>query len=87
MVLGGQHLAPAERPFAWLGSHKPSAAAATIVAALPPGFAVQHELQCMQVRMPKLRQQTACKRVTLYSNVQLPADLFADPQPTEQILD
>lgn len=48
LVLSGQHLAPAERPIAWLGSHKPSEAAAAIAAALLAN--AQLELKRLQVR-------------------------------------
>jgi hypothetical protein len=33
-VLAGEHLAPAERPYAWLGSQKASRAAAALIARL-----------------------------------------------------
>jgi hypothetical protein len=34
LVLAGEHLTPAERPYAWLGSQKASEAAAALIARL-----------------------------------------------------
>lgn len=48
MVLAGQHLSPGERPFAWLGTQKPAAAAAAVAATLPPSSAPRNALQRLQ---------------------------------------
>jgi hypothetical protein len=65
LVLAGEHLAPAERPYAWLGSLKASEAAAALVARL--GDDAPPALTRLQVRPGPRILGSACKNNTIQS--------------------